>query len=501
MERVLKENSSRQSANTRRVTQGKSAQADLSSYMNNSPMMIAQRKKLQSLFGGAAQLQGAEEEMLQGKFETAQRVEDEEMLQGKFEAAQRVEDEEMLQGKFETAQRVEDEEMLQGKFETVQRVEDEEPLQGKFETQASVQLKEEPAAKSNNTGLPDKLKSGIENLSGMSMDNVKVHYNSSQPAQLNALAYAQGSDIHVAPGQEQHLPHEAWHVVQQAQGRVQPTMQMKDGVPVNDDVGLEREADVMGGKAVQMFASYPDKSNQKQSEKRESCASSTSIYVTQRMIGLSIDDDNIIYTTQDAKRPVGLKGHQGDHTTPFTSLQDQVANAIEGVTLDHAWVNLYDTLTLYTTLPGWKLSTKWVQDTVRPYVANLLTTKGDINALQEAVSQLLSLRNQIALTSLPKGGHGNGEGKWAGSLQYQERQFQLGNTPKLNKNEVLEYIWKAFDHGRVKKLGEDNRTRILEQHAITMADAYPQLNASLGIAAQDVADYYPKKDWVNYSPK
>jgi hypothetical protein len=79
---------------------------------------------------------------------------------------------------------------------------------------------------------------------------VKVHYNSSQPAQLNALAYAQGTDIHVAPGQEQHLPHEAWHVVQQAQGRVKPTMQMKDGVPVNDDVGLEREADVMGQKAL-----------------------------------------------------------------------------------------------------------------------------------------------------------------------------------------------------------------------------------------------------------
>jgi hypothetical protein len=86
------------------------------------------------------------------------------------------------------------------------------------------------AAKPNNTGLPDNLKSGIENLSGMSMDHVNVHYNSSQPAQLNALAYAQGSDIHVAPGQEQHLPHEAWHVVQQAQGRVQPTVQMKGEV-------------------------------------------------------------------------------------------------------------------------------------------------------------------------------------------------------------------------------------------------------------------------------
>ena len=103
--------------------------------------------------------------------------------------------------------------------------------------------------RSNNTGLPDKLKSGIENLSGMSMDHVQVHYNSAKPAQLQAHAYAQGNQIHVGPGQEKHLPHEAWHVVQQAQGRVKPTMQMKTGVGVNDDVGLEREADQMGGRA------------------------------------------------------------------------------------------------------------------------------------------------------------------------------------------------------------------------------------------------------------
>lgn len=104
--------------------------------------------------------------------------------------------------------------------------------------------------KANNTGLPDNLKSGIENLSGHSMDDVKVHYNSSAPAQLNAHAYAQGNQIHVAPGQEKHVPHEAWHVVQQKEGRVRPTMQMKGKVNVNDDSGLEREADVMGAKAL-----------------------------------------------------------------------------------------------------------------------------------------------------------------------------------------------------------------------------------------------------------
>jgi hypothetical protein len=106
--------------------------------------------------------------------------------------------------------------------------------------------------KENNTGLPDNLKSGVENLSGHSMDDVKVHYNSPKPAQLQAHAYAQGTDIHVASGQEKHLPHEAWHVVQQKQGRVKPTMQMKGKVNVNDDSGLEREADVMGAKALQL---------------------------------------------------------------------------------------------------------------------------------------------------------------------------------------------------------------------------------------------------------
>jgi hypothetical protein len=126
--------------------------------------------------------------------------------------------------------------------------EEEELIQGKFASpEHPAQLQQAPRA--NNTGLPDQLKSGIESLSGLSMDHVRVHYNSAQPAQLNALAYAQGSDIHLAPGQEQHLPHEAWHVVQQAQGRVRPTMQMKDGMQVNDDVGLEREADVMGEQA------------------------------------------------------------------------------------------------------------------------------------------------------------------------------------------------------------------------------------------------------------
>ena len=153
-------------------------------------------------------------------------------------------EEDTLQGKFNQAlQREEDEEdMLQGKFEQpVQREvdEDETALQGRFEA---------PVQKKNETGMPDHLKVGVEELSGLTMDDVKVHYNSDKPATVQALAYTQGTDIHVAQGQEQHLPHEAWHVAQQMAGRVEPTTEV-GGMPVNDNIALEHEADVMGAKA------------------------------------------------------------------------------------------------------------------------------------------------------------------------------------------------------------------------------------------------------------
>jgi hypothetical protein len=109
----------------------------------------------------------------------------------------------------------------------------------------------EPAERGqgNGSGLPEGLKAGVEFLSGQAMDDVQVHYNSARPAQLNAQAFARGNHIHLGPGQERHLPHEAWHVVQQKQGRVVPTQRSGRGVPVNADPALEREADAMGARA------------------------------------------------------------------------------------------------------------------------------------------------------------------------------------------------------------------------------------------------------------
>jgi hypothetical protein len=171
-----------------------------------------------------------------GKHAQQQEINDD-LLQPKLNVAQRegFDEDELIQPKLNTTQREEldDDELIQPKFESASAVE-----------QTPIQREEKP----NHTGLPDNLKSRIENLSGYNMDDVRVHYGSAKPAQLQALAYTQGTDIHVAPGQEKHLPHEAWHVVQQKQGRVQPTIQLQ-GVNVNDNEELEREADVMGERA------------------------------------------------------------------------------------------------------------------------------------------------------------------------------------------------------------------------------------------------------------
>lgn len=128
-------------------------------------------------------------------------------------------------------------------------------LQGMSDTRTASAQSGLIQKKENKTGIPDGLKAGMESVSGMSLNDVSVHRNSDKPAQLQAHAYAQGTDVHLAPGQEKHLPHELGHVVQQKQGRVAPTVQLKGQVPINDSTSLEKEADTLGAKAKSLGAS------------------------------------------------------------------------------------------------------------------------------------------------------------------------------------------------------------------------------------------------------
>ena len=104
--------------------------------------------------------------------------------------------------------------------------------------------------------LPARLRSGAEGLGGFSLAEVRVHRDSPEPAKLGALAFARGSEIHLGPGQERHLPHETWHVVQQKQGRVTAATQLK-AIGINEDVALEAEADRLGSRAAGEVGSGP----------------------------------------------------------------------------------------------------------------------------------------------------------------------------------------------------------------------------------------------------
>ena len=166
-------------------------------------------------------------------------------------------------------------------------------LQAKRDSQISSTQSPVVQREENKTGLPDGLKSGMESISGLSLGDVKVHRNSDKPAQLQAHAYAQGTDIHLAPGQEKHLAHELGHVVQQKEGRVKPTVQLKDKVNINDDSGLEKEADTLGAKALRIGGKV--------------------LAPIQRMIsvGLANDSSNIIQRAGD-----------GDNGERFSRLSD-----------------------------------------------------------------------------------------------------------------------------------------------------------------------------------
>jgi len=204
---------------------------------------------------GNIQLKEDEEEPLQGKGNIQLKEDEEEPLQGKGNIQLKEEEEEPLQGKGDIQLKEDKEEPLQGKGNIQLKEDEEEPLQGKGNIQLAAKEKKES---SNSTGMPDAVKSKMEGAFNTDFSDVKIHTNSEQSKQLGALAFTQGSNVHFASNQynpntqggQELLGHELTHVVQQRQGRVQPTKQGK-GMSINDSPALENEADVMGKQAAQ----------------------------------------------------------------------------------------------------------------------------------------------------------------------------------------------------------------------------------------------------------
>lgn len=135
-------------------------------------------------------------------------------------------------------------------------------------------------SRENRTGIPQQLKERMEQNTGLSFDDVRVHYNSALPKKLDALAYTKGNQVEIGPGQERHLPHELGHVVQQKLGLVRANAMHPSGVALNTDAGLERQADEIGaGKMVAIVRKIRDNIIQRCGGKKKTSTSGSTVTV------------------------------------------------------------------------------------------------------------------------------------------------------------------------------------------------------------------------------
>ena len=180
--------------------------------------------------------------------------------------------------------------------------------------------------------LPHGVRKVLERLSGVSLSDVKVHKNSDKPRQVGALAYTQGNEIHIAPGQEEHLPHEGWHTVQQKQGRVQPTMQMKSGEVVNDEEHLEKEADIMGSRAANAVKATTSDEVTKDAKDDEEMVFTSPVTQVIQKVASKLHLKTVI---QRISQEEDIKKHE-QKTTKKTSLEnDEITTAKFGETNDN----------------------------------------------------------------------------------------------------------------------------------------------------------------------
>ena len=251
---------------TRQPRQNKTSQGKSSSVRQTKPASAnasqgpLQRAilQMQRTYGNQATTRA-----LTSQLKTAQRMgggQEEHQLQLKANPAQRMgggPEEEELQLKADPAQRKgggPEEEELQLKADPAQRkgggAEEEEPLQ----------MKADPAQRKSGGAnkMPEGVQAKMEAAFNADFSDVNIHVGS-QASDVGALAYAQGNDIHFAQGKfdphsnsgQELLGHELAHVVQQREGRVQPTT-VANGLPINDDPKLEQEADDLGRKAASL---------------------------------------------------------------------------------------------------------------------------------------------------------------------------------------------------------------------------------------------------------
>lgn len=275
---------------------------------------------------------------------------------------------------------------------------------------------------SGNKGLPAQLKDGIEKSSGYSMDDVSVHFSSSLPAQFKAEAMTQGNQIHIAPGKEQHLAHEAWHVVQQKQDRVKAGSE-ESGRMLNTSHALEKEADEKGSAAAKFTIGTAQQQPIQLKEKKIAAP----VVQLKRMTEIDLADD------EESDRIVNDLEFFGARPD-WGSEMDKLRGNDEQLRHEYAWDQIKSDIREELTGSRWGWGQDYTLGDVSEYLQNqgynpgFLTKKNVENAIDNKLTD--AYRDKTNVWSGEKKDN-EARGRLLGTLKGYKDKTEIGYTQNL----------------------------------------------------------------------
>lgn len=204
-------------------------------------------------------------------------------------------------------------------------------------------------------------------------------------------------------------------------------------------------------------------------------------------------------------RPPGnLRGHDGDHTTPYVSFLHIAINNVLGKNLSDAVENLKLAMERIKEFPGYANASSYVRkplDTHADFWIDwadnaMAPTTSEVEQMMVAVVQLRNAVPMSAYLNRVSTG-GNNEANTAGGLHYAERLARAGNGGSIKGNPLVN-VFQTFDWAAPGSRTNEEWGALLTQHIRSIRESYPYLFEIGGLyTLDDMRDYLIKTELPN----
>jgi Domain of unknown function (DUF4157) len=380
--------------------------------------------------------------------------------------------------------------------------------------------------------LPIRTQQQMQRAFNHDFSDVRV-FESPRAANLDALAFAQGNQLHFQPGQydpwspqgQALLGHELAHVVQQRSGQVRASTMTPQGEGINDDVELEREAQEAGQRAARGERVTPrgeatttgaavssDRGTGavrvQMQEPRVESANPLQLAIAQvRFKPHDISKKPVVHTVEFGGRPAAkvLGGNgQGKHSTSYVVFEQSLRNAMFDKSFEDAVFSVMDLMLAIQYLPGLQRMRKedqaYIQDLIdtaykkyMPYHSTPPEGEYKAGILEDLCEDYLKIRNQIGYTAFGSGD--NITTDRVGNQQLDNIQLNPDMGGQLNTSEMTDLVKKmmlVFDLNPPSQYSTPESAAITAaQHVQTIHRAYPQIReVDQKHLAEGFADHY-----------